>query len=152
MVPIAGWWKNVQAAVKTSVCRETPGCSPGHAFAECWAYRASTCTLYMLSFHYLSRLVAGSGCIHYPHTHSACKSSTHRQKFYPLPLSLRGSNQGKWGMPPAPTSFMAQGCGLGMKECQATLCHVMCCALVWYAYPLCCYGLIYVVHQRLLGL
>lgn len=92
---IAGRWKNVQAAVKMSLCRETPGCGPGHVFAVCCSLHSEHFHTFYVIFSLSEKVMAGSGCVGYPNAHSACKSGTHRQKSYLLPLGLRGGNQGK---------------------------------------------------------
>lgn len=115
-----------------------------------WMWPWPCCSLHREHLHtsyvilLFEKIMAGSGHIHYPNTYSASRSGTHRQKSYLLPWRRRGGNQGKWGMlPPVPTSLITGSCSWGMKECQVAMGHVMCFALLWYAYPLSCYELIW---------
>lgn len=130
----------------------TPGCSPGHVSAACRSLRSEHLHTSYVIISLSEKIMAGSAHIYYPSTHSACKSSMHKQKSYLLPLRLRGGNLGKWGIPPAPTSLIAGWYGLGMKECQVTRGHVVCCVLVCYAYPYPVTDWCDVVYQRLLVL
>lgn len=133
------WWRNTQAAVKMSLGRGTPGCGLGHAAA----YKENTYVHPSYVIFSLSEKIM-AGHIHYPNTYSAIRSGTHRQKSFLLSQRRRGGNQGKWGMlPPAPTSLIAGWYSWGMKECQVAMGHVVCFALLWYAYPLSCYELIW---------
>lgn len=114
---------------------ERAGCSENvTVWGNTWIWSWPRCSLHSEHLHTFyvilslpEKIMAGCCRIRYPGTHSACRSGTHRQKSRPFPLRLRGGNQGKWGMPSAPTSLIAGWRGLGMKECQVTVGHVVLC-------------------------
>lgn len=123
-----------------------------------WPYHCSMLQLtyrtptYSLCYHLISWEDNARLCSHALSQETLSLKIWHRQKSCLFSPRLRGGNWGKWGMPPAPTSFIAGWRGLGMKECQATVGHVVCvhCCVMQIHFPV--MDRFALVHQILLVL